>query len=182
MQTSPTAHDTRARLVDITGQHRLEGAEDAARCTVCGVTVWRRRTAGHERGPRKWLEWLSPDGRDWSSLPEGDAWVTYPDGRAPSCPPQGVEALCPWEENARRYGHTWGDVQLETALRTWCERHQMAVADCPEPGPYCPGAAAHEDGEEGRPGPCTGREDSCRCMCPACCGDTPDVWGYDGPN
>ena len=79
-----------------------------------------------------------------------------------------------------RYDGPKGDVQLDTALRTWCERHEMAVADCPEPGPYCPGRLAHEDGEPGRPGPCTGRENSCRCMCPACCGDTPDVWGYDG--
>lgn len=161
------------------GAHRLEGGDDAARCVSCGIHVWRRTTPRHEPGPRTWLQWYAPDGRDWSSFPEADGWVTYPDS-APSCPPQTVEARCPWEENARRYGHAWGDVQLETAMRTWCERHEMTVADCPEPGPYCPGWPAHEDGEEGRPGPCTGREDSCRCMCPACCGDTPDMYGYDG--
>jgi hypothetical protein len=44
-----------------------------------------------------------------------------------------------------------------------------------EPGARCRGA----EGECGN-GRCTQREDSCRCMCPACCGDTPDVWGYDG--
>ena len=173
-------HHTRDRLTDITGQHRLEGSEGFGRCVDCGITVWRHETPRHEPGPRMWLKWLAPDGRDWSSFPEDGAWATYPDGSAPSCPPQGVEAACPWEEDARRYGGVWGDVQLETALRTWCDRHEGVVADCPEPGPHCPGAAAHEDGEEGQPGPCTGREDTCGCMCPACCGDTPDVWGYEG--
>lgn len=24
---------------------------------------------------------------------------------------------------------------------------------------------------------CTQRRSTCRCMCPHCCGDTPDVWG-----
>jgi len=170
-------HDVRARLADITGEHRLEGGEDAARCSVCGVTVWWRQASRREPGPdQTWLQWYAPDGRDWSSFPEGGGWVTYPND-APSCPPQDVEAACPWEENARRYGHVWGDVQLETAQRTWCSRHEMAVADCPEPGPPCPGWMAHEDGEPGMPGPCTGRENACECMCPACCGDTPDVWG-----
>lgn len=173
-------HDTRNRLADITGQHQLEGAEDFGRCTTCGITVWRRHTPRHEPGPRMWLEWRALDGRDWNSFPKGDAWVSYPDGNPPSCPPQGVEAQCPWEENARRYGRVWGDVQLETAMRTWCDRHEMAVSDCPEPGPHCPGESAHENGEEGQPGPCTGRENTCKCMCPACCGDTPDVWGYEG--
>lgn len=169
--------DTRVPLAALTGQHRFQGGEDAARCPDCGVTVWRRTTPRHEAGPREWLQWHAPDGRDWSSFPEDGGWVTYPDGQAPSCPPQGVEARCPWEDNARRYGHVWGDVQLETAMRTWCERHQMAVADCPEPGPLCRGADGNCMWGEGR---CTGREDTCRCMCPACCGDTPDVWGFDG--
>lgn len=170
---------TRARLEDITGRHRLQGGRDAGRCADCGVTVWRRVAASHEPGPREWLSWLAPDGRDWSSFPEGGGWVTYPDA-APACPPADVEARCPWEEDARRYGHVWGEVQLESALRTWCERHEMAVADCPEPGPECPGWPAHEGGEPGMPGPCTGREDSCRCACPPCCGDTPDMYGFDG--
>ena len=167
---------TSARLHDITGQHRLEGSDDAARCVSCGVTVWRRLAPRHEPGPRTWLEWLAPDGRDWSSFPEGDGWVTYPND-APSCPPQDVEARCPWEDNARRYGHVWGDVQLETAQRTWCDRHEMAVADCPEPGPVCRGA----DGDcMWGPERCTGKEDTCRCMCPVCVGDTPDMYGFDG--
>ena len=169
-------HDARVRLEDVTGQHQLQGSDDAARCVSCGITIWKRTTPRHEQGPRVWLQWHAPDGRDWSSFPEGDGWETYPND-APSCPPQDVEAQCPWEESARRYGHVWGDVQLETAQRTWCERHEMAVADCPEPGPVCRGA----DGEcmwgQER---CTGREDTCRCMCPVCVGDTPDVWGFDG--
>ncbi|WP_158706623.1 hypothetical protein, partial [Streptomyces alboviridis] len=175
-------HDSSARLADVTRQHRLQGDQDSARCADCGITVWRRLTPRHEPGPREWLAWLAPDGRDWSSFPEGDGWVTWPNPEegAPSCPPQDVEAKCPWEENARRYGRAWGDVQLQAAMRTWCDTHQCVVSDCPEPGPYCPGWQAHEEGEPGRPGPCTGREDSCKCMCPACCGDTPDVWGYDG--
>jgi hypothetical protein len=169
--------DTRVPLAALTGQHRLRGGEDFARCPDCGVTVWRRTTPSHKDGPREWLQWHAPDGRDWSSFPEDGGWVTYPDGQAPSCPPQGVEARCPWEDNARRYGHVWGDVQLETAMRTWCETHQMAVADCPEPGPGCQGADGSCMWEAGR---CTGREDTCRCMCPVCCGDTPDMYGFDG--
>ncbi|MFF1916204.1 hypothetical protein ACFVYE_32375 [Streptomyces sp. NPDC058239] len=170
-------HDVYAQMAAITDLHRLVGDEYAKRCTVCGISISRRTTPRHEPGTRTWLRWYAPDGRIWDSFPEGDSWVTYPDN-APSCPPQKVEAACPWEENARRYGGVWGDVQLETAMRTWCDRHQMAVADCPAPGPACPGAAAHEyEAEEGRPGPCTGQQDGCLCMCPACCGDTPDVWG-----
>ena len=169
-------HGTRVQLADITGQHRLQGDRHAGRCADCGVTVWRRVAAVHEAGPREWLEWHAPDGRGWSSFPEGDGWVTYPND-APSCPPQDVEARCPWEEDARRYGHVWGDVQLETAQRTWCERHQMAVADCPEPGAVCRGADGNCMWGAGR---CTGREDTCRCMCPVCVGDTPDVYGFDG--
>lgn len=162
--------------MEILAQHRLTGGQDAAMCADCGITVWRRTAPIDQAGARQYFEWLAPDGRHWTSFPEDEGWVTYPD-TAPSCPPQDVEARCPWEEDARRYGHAWGDVQLETAQRTWCTRHEMAVADCPAPGPYCPGMLAHEDGEEGRPGPCTGREDSCQCMCPACCGDTPDMYG-----
>ncbi|WP_406723510.1 hypothetical protein WJ438_00780 [Streptomyces sp. GD-15H] len=79
-----------------------------------------------------------------------------------------------------RYTGAKDEVQLATAMTTWCDTHEMAVADCPELGPYCPGRLAHQDGEKGRPGPCTGRENSCRCMCPACCGDTLNVWGFDG--
>lgn len=30
-------------------------------------------------------------------------------------------------------------------------------------------------------GRCTQRESTCRCCCPVCAGDTPDVYGYDGP-
>lgn len=162
----------------VLGVHRLEGDGDAARCVSCGVQVWRRATARHEPGPRVWLQWYAPDGREWSSFPEADGWVTYPDA-APACPPQDVEVRCPWEKDARRYGHVWGDVQLETALRTWCARHEMAVADCPEPGAPCLGA----DGDcMWGPERCTGLEGTCRCMCPVCVGDTPDVWGYDGPH
>lgn len=160
------------------GVHRLKGADDAARCVSCGVTVWRRTTPRHEPGPPIWLQWNAPDGRDWSSFPEAGGWVTYPDA-APSCPPQEVEARCPWEEKARRYGHVWSDVQLETAQRTWCGRHEMAVADCPEPGPLCRGADGDCMWGEER---CTGREDTCRCMCPVCVGDDPETWGYDGPH
>lgn len=161
------------------GQHQMvAGHQDHVvrnwRCTVCGVTAAHWFNAQSRYETRRWIDWKAPDGRTW-----------YTDDRdgysgPPSCPLPGVEARCPWDDRAQRYAGAKGDVQLETAMRTWCERHEMAVADCPEPGPYCPGAAAHEDGEPGMPGPCTGRENTCRCMCPACCGDTPDVWGYDG--
>lgn len=172
-------HGTRASLAAITGWHRLEGDRDAGRCADCGIYVWRRVTPRRDPGPREWLEWYAPDGRKWSSFPEDEGWVTYPDPEtgAPSCPPQEVEARCPWEENARRYGHVWGDVQLETAMRTWCERHEMAVADCPEPGPVCRGADGDCMWGAER---CTGKEDTCRCMCPVCVGDTPDMYGFDG--
>jgi len=172
-------YGTGVRLDSVSGQHRLEGGDASARCVTCGITVWLRHTSSPAPGPRTWLVWHALDGRTWESFPSRAGWVTYPD-RAPSCPPQDVEARCPWEGGARRYGGEWGDVQLGTALRTWCERHEKAVADCPEPGPYCPGWQVHEDGDSGMPGPCTGREDSCQCMCPACCGDTPDMYGYDG--
>ena len=164
--------DTAVSESALLGAHRLQGGEDAKRCLSCGIHVWRRVTPRHEPGPRVWFQWYAPDGRDWSSFPEGDGWVSYPDA-GPSCPPQEVEARCPWEEDARRYGRAWGDVQLEVAQRTWCERHQMAVADCPEPGPVCQGAGGNCAWE----GRCTGRENTCECACPACCGDTPDVWG-----
>lgn len=29
-------------------------------------------------------------------------------------------------------------------------------------------------------GRCTQRASTCRCCCPPCAGDTPEVWGYDG--
>ena len=154
-------------------QHQLHGPSSGTqRCTACGITAHHMPTIRHRYG-------VWPANTTWRA-PDGRTWETQLDEPAPSCPPPDVEALCPWEDGAMRYDGPKGDVQLDTALRTWCERHEMAVADCPEPGPYCPGRLAHEDGEPGRPGPCTGRENSCRCMCPACCGDTPDVWGYDG--
>lgn len=87
-----------------------------------------------------------------------------------------VEALCPWMDGAMRYAGAKGDEQLDVAMRTWCGTHQSAVSECPEPGPYCYGYPAHE----GQPDLCTGRENTCRCRCPACCGDTPAVWGYEG--
>jgi hypothetical protein len=146
--------------------HQWEGAgEDWKRCPVCGVSAIRHRSRQH--GP--WVEYRMPSGWTWhaSDGPEGP----------PPCPPPPVEALCPWEPDAMRYAGAKGDDQLDTAVRTWCATHECAVSECLEPGPYCPGAPAHEDGEPGQPGPCTGRENTCRCMCPACCGDTPDVWG-----
>jgi hypothetical protein len=146
-------------------------------CAACGVlaSLWWDQQPRHGIGDlaREWVDWRAPDGRTWYTTPGGYS-------QPPPCQLPVVEALCPWDDKAERYAGAKGDVQLATALVTWCERHEMAVADCPEPGPYCPGWMAHEDGEPGRPGPCTGRENSCRCMCPACCGDTPDVWGYDG--
>ncbi|MDX3126565.1 hypothetical protein [Streptomyces scabiei] len=143
------------------------------RCTACGVTATRRRDQAARQGVAEWTDWLAPDGRTWWTTPGGDE-------EPPSCPLPGVEALCPWEDGAERYAGAKGDVQLDTGMRTWCETHQLAVSECPEPGPHCPGWMAHEDGEPGRPGPCTGRENTCRCMCPPCCGDTPDMYGYDG--
>jgi hypothetical protein len=41
-----------------------------------------------------------------------------------------------------------------------------------EAGDRCHGA----EGECGNRA-CTQRDSTCRCMCPACCGDTPEVWG-----
>jgi hypothetical protein len=37
-------------------------------------------------------------------------------------------------------------------------------------------------GEEGACmwGRCTQLENTCKCMCPVCVGDTPEVYGYDG--
>jgi hypothetical protein len=141
------------------------------RCAACGVTAehWFNAQSRYEARPA-WVDWWAPDGRTWYTTADGCS-------EPPSCPLPDVEALCPWDDRAQRYAGAKGDVQLETAMRTWCETHECAVSECPEPGPYCPGRMAHEDGEPGRPGPCTGREDTCQCMCPACCGDTPDVWG-----
>lgn len=156
------------------GQHQMHAThEDHWQCTGCGVRATRHYDPNIRYRIKTWIDWRAPDGRDWMTWPGGDS-------EPPSCPLPGVEALCPWELYAPRYIGPKGDVQLDTGMRTWCDRHEMAVSDCPEPGPYCPGAAAHEDGEDGQPGPCTGRENTCRCMCPACCGDTPDVWGYEG--
>lgn len=149
------------------------------RCTGCGVeaTHWFNAQSRYET--RRWIDWKAPDGRTWYT----DHHDGY--GDPPTCPLPGVEALCPWDIFAHRYDGAWGDAQLDTAMRTWCERHQQAISECVDPGPLCPGHDVHmdENGNEvepGRPGPCTGREESCRCMCPACCGDTPDMYGYDG--
>ena len=154
------------------GAHQMTTLHlDGWRCTACGIHATRHRDPRNQHGIHLRVHWRAPDDR---------TWLTIPGDEAPSCPPPTVEALCPWEDNAQLYAGAKGDAQLDTAMRTWCPTHQRAVSECPEPGPYCPGAAAHADGEEGQPGPCTGRENTCRCMCPACCGDTPDVWGYDG--
>jgi hypothetical protein len=146
------------------GLHAWEQAgEHRYRCPTCGV---RATHHGPDRNMREpWVEFTMPSGWTWWSA----------DDAPPPCPPPPVEAECPWEEpRAARYAGAKGDDQLDTAMRTWCERHECAVSECPEPGPYCPGARAHEDGDGSG---CTGREDSCRCGCPACCGDTPDMWG-----
>ncbi|WP_159064573.1 hypothetical protein [Streptomyces olivochromogenes] len=161
--------------VTVMTDHQLVDVfEDRKRCTACGVVAVRQYNPQSRSDAKVWTDWRAPDGRTWLTTPDGYI-------QPPSCPLPAVEALCPWEDRAMRYAGPKGDVQLATAMATWCERHEMAVADCPEPGPYCPGALAHEDGEEGRPGPCTGRENSCKCMCSACCGDDPHTWGYDGP-
>lgn len=145
------------------------------RCTECGVTAAHWFNAQSRYETRRWIDWRALDGRTWYTEP-GDG------SEPPSCPLPGVEAVCPWRFDAQLYAGAKGDVQLATALRTWCEKHQMAVADCPEPGPYCPGMPHHDltgDGTRTHRG-CTGREKSCQCRCPACCGDTPDMYGYDG--
>lgn len=133
-------------------------------CPVCGVAATRHR----DRRYGAWTEYRVASGWTWHT------------GTAPPCPPPPVEALCPWDWMSMRYAGAKGDDQLDTAMRTWCERHQQAVSECEEPGPACPGASAHEDGEACRSGQCTGWEQTCRCMCPACCGDTPDMYGFDG--
>jgi len=167
----------RARAV--WGEHRWElGHRDEAvgreyrRCLDCGVaaTRWWRQRSRFGVEELEWVDWVGPDGRTWHTAP-GDHMGP------PACPLPTVEALCPWEPDARRYDHAWGDAQLDVGMRTWCARHEMAVADCPNPGPPCPGVLAHEDGEPGRPGPCTGYEESCRCMCPGCLDETPDMYG-----
>ncbi|MEU2426948.1 hypothetical protein ABZ619_39050 [Streptomyces sp. NPDC007851] len=147
--------------------HRWERAgEGRNRCAVCAVTVVQH--LGSRLHPA-WLEYRMPSGWSWHAE-DGS-------GTPPPCPPPPVEALCPWDDRAMRYARAKGDDQLDTALRTWCATHECAVADCPEPGPHCPGALLHEDGEPWQSGPCTGRENSCQCTCPACCGDTPDMYG-----
>lgn len=92
--------------------------------------------------------------------------------RNQSSPP--VEALCPWNDRAMRYAGAKGDVQLETAMRTWCETHQQAVSECQDPGPFCPGWPEHDREPVST---CTSRENSCRCTCPPCCGDDPSMYG-----
>lgn len=154
--------------------HRWERAgEDRNRCAACGVSAVQHRS--REYGP--WVEYRMPSGWSWCAPDGGDG--------PPPCPPPPVEARCPWELGAMRYAGARGDDQLDTAMRTWCERHEQAVSECEDPGPWCPGARPDDDDPlavpvpcgTGRPGPCTGFERSCRCMCPACCGDTPNVWG-----
>lgn len=165
----------------ILGQHQmtLVRQDSVARrwqCTECGVRAEHWFNAQSRYETRRWIDWKAPDGRTW--------YTDFRDGYAdpPACPLPGIPAVCPWDElhPPQRYRGAWGDVHLATAMQTWCERHQQAVSECTDPGPYCPGWQAHEEGEPGMPGPCTGRENTCTCMCPACCGDTPDVWGYDG--
>lgn len=152
------------------GHRWVNVGENAKECADCQVRATQHRSREYGR----WTDYVTAGGWSWHA----------PDGSSgpPPCPPPPVEALCPWEWNSMRYAGAKGEEQLATAMRTWCERHQSAVSECPEPGPYCPGALAHEDGEPGFPGPCTGRENSCRCRCAECCGDTPDMYGYDGPN
>jgi hypothetical protein len=149
--------------------HRWEGAgEDWKRCPECGVSAVRHRS--REYGP--WVEYRMPSGWSWHAA-DG---VEGP----PPCPPPPVEALCPWDWTSMRYAGAKGDDQLDTAMRTWCVTHERAVSECVDPGPVCPGALAHEEEGQGVWAKCTGREDTCRCRCSACCGDTPDVYGYDG--
>ncbi|MFD8839758.1 hypothetical protein [Streptomyces griseofuscus] len=45
-----------------------------------------------------------------------------------------------------------------------------------EPDDRCQGAEGNCEPFRG-PAQCTQRASTCRCMCPVCCGDTPDVWG-----
>ncbi|MER7068922.1 MULTISPECIES: hypothetical protein [unclassified Streptomyces] len=152
-------------------------------CTECGIVVTQHSRAGSRYASayqvKRWITWAAPDGRRWETYPDGN----FPDAVPPSCPPPGVEALCPWRPDAMQYRGAKGRVQHETAKRTWCDTHQCAVNDCPEPGPLCYGAFHHNLNGDGTrtAGRCTGRQDSCRCMCPSCCGDTPDMYGYDGP-
>ncbi|MFD9004495.1 hypothetical protein ACFV0T_26640 [Streptomyces sp. NPDC059582] len=141
--------------------------EHGMRCSVCGVTAERQRDRRYGLG--WWTQYMTASGWSWHA-PDGS-------GSAPPCPPPPVEALCPEDWRAQRYAGAKGDDQLDTAMSTWCAVHEQAVSECVDPGPACPGAPAHSD--KG-PGPCTGHEDSCDCMCPACCGDTPDMYGYDG--
>lgn len=157
---------------DMTPGHR-DNVMRNWRCAKCGVQAAHWFNAQSRYETRRWIDWKAPDGRTWYT----DARDGY--SGPPSCPLPTVEALCPWRDDAMRYDGPTGDVQLDTAMRTWCETHECAVSECPEPGPYCPGWRAHEDGEEGHPGPCTGRENTCRCMCPPCCGDTPDMYGCE---
>lgn len=163
-------------------EHRWQQiGPDYRRCLDCDLTESRSVITHHQHGAASYVEWGAPDGRRWHTGLDGQVWPRPggPNG-VPTCPPPDAEALCPWDDNAFRHAGAWGDAQLDTAMRTWCDRHERAVSECVEPGPYCPGRDAHLDGESGGPGPCTGREDTCRCMCPACCGDTPDVYGHDG--
>ncbi len=48
-----------------------------------------------------------------------------------------------------------------------------------ERGDRCDGAEGECEPFYGPPR-CTQRVSTCRCMCPVCVGDTPDVWGYEG--
>jgi hypothetical protein len=152
--------------VTVTAHRWAKVWEHGERCPACGVTATRHHDTRYGLG--WWTEYKTASGWSW--------WA--PDDGPPPCPPPPVEALCPWELGAMRYAGAKGDDQLDTAMRTWCAAHERAVSECVDPGSVCWGAAAHEGGEPG--GPCTGLEESCECMCPACCGDTPDMYGYDG--
>ncbi|MBL1115453.1 hypothetical protein JK364_24075 [Streptomyces sp. 110] len=169
--------DQAGRWTDMLGDHQMVAVRQDAvvriwRCAACDVRVefWFNAQSRYER--RQWVDWKAPDGRTWYTEPGGYS-------EAPSCPLPSVEVVCLWRRDAQLYDGAKGEVQLAAAMATWCDTHQMAVADCPEPGPYCPGILAHDlEGDGTRvDGKCTGRENSCRCMCPSCCGDTPDVWG-----
>ncbi|MEW2187736.1 hypothetical protein AB0900_31095 [Streptomyces cellulosae] len=169
---------TSTEQAGLLGDHRMRLVrQDAAvrvwECTGCGVRAeyWFNAQSRYET--QRWVDWRAPDGRTWYTDARGG--YTGP----PSCPLPVVEAVCPWRRDAQLYDGPKGEVQLSAALTAWCNTHECAVADCPEPGPYCPGILAHNlDGDGIRTDDgCTGREQSCRCMCPACCGDTPDVWG-----
>lgn len=162
------AERARDRAVPAPDGHRWVAVwEQEKRCPDCGVTARRHRSREHGW----WTDYITAGGWSWHADDGSEG--------PPPCPPPPVEALCPWELGAMRYAGPKGEEQLDTAMRTWCERHECAVSECPERPEPCQGADGNCAWGHGR---CTGDEDTCRCMCPVCVGDTPDVWGYDGPN